>query len=61
MAINESLKIMAEKTPNATYIDLFTPFSTPDHLFNTDYTNDGLHLTGDGYVLWKSLIHHYVQ
>ena len=61
LAVNEQLKTISENTPKTTFIDLFRPFSTPDHLFNTDYTNDGLHLTGDGYVLWKSLIRHYVQ
>ncbi len=61
MAINKQLKALAEKTPKTTYIDLFPHFATEDNLFNPKYTNDGLHLTGDGYMLWKSLIEEYVK
>ena len=61
LAINEQLKKIAKETPKTTYIDLFSHFATKDNLFDPRYTNDGLHLTGDGYLLWKSLIEEYVK
>ena len=43
------------------YIDLFTPFATGDHKLNLDYSIDGLHLNGKGYMLWKEHIKKYVE
>ncbi len=42
---------------NCTFIDLFSSFKNEsDNLLNPKYSNDGLHLTGDGYVLWAEII-----
>ena len=39
------------------YVDLFSHFKCSDsNLMNPSYTNDGLHLTGDGYLLWHDLV-----
>ena len=39
------------------YVDLFSHFKCSDsNLTNPSYTNDGLHLTGDGYLLWHDLV-----
>jgi lysophospholipase L1-like esterase len=39
------------------YVDLFTHFTNEDDDFmNPEYTNDGLHLTGEGYMKWAEII-----
>ncbi len=43
-----------------TYIDLHSHFINEDGKLNPMYTNDGLHLTGPGYVKWKSVIEVYI-
>ena len=30
-------------------------------LLDKRYTNDGLHLTGEGYLVWKKAIEQYVK
>ena len=45
------------------YIDLFSHFSNPDdkeQLYN-EYSLDGLHLNGKGYLKWKAQIEKYVN
>lgn len=60
MAINSTLKQMAGEE-NLTYIDLFSVFSTPTHKLNPEYSLDGLHLNGKGYLVWKEAIEKYVN
>lgn len=43
-----------------TLIDLYAPFSSADGKLDSAYTNDGLHLKGDGYLLWQQIIYPYV-
>lgn len=39
------------------YVDLFTHFTNEDDDFmNPEYTNDGLHLTGEGYLKWAEIV-----
>ncbi|WP_276496677.1 family 20 glycosylhydrolase [Pontibacter litorisediminis] len=40
-----------------TYLDLHTPFSDATGRLRATFTNDGLHLNGDGYTFWKHLIY----
>lgn len=42
------------------FIDLFSYFKNNLGKLDTSYSNDGLHLTGKGYQLWKHLIYPYV-
>jgi hypothetical protein len=42
------------------YIDLHSHFADANGKMNTLYSNDGLHLLGTGYALWKHLIYPYV-
>lgn len=59
--INERLKILA-KEKQVTYIDLFSHFTDESGMkLNPEYTNDGLHLMGDGYLCWKELVEPYVN
>ncbi len=44
------------------FIDLYSRFKQPDsEKMNPKYTNDGLHLLGDGYLLWAEIIKPYLS
>ena len=59
--INEKLKSICPKL-GATYVDLFSVLKNPnDDLLNPMYTNDGLHLLGDGYKAWAKAILPYLK
>ncbi len=59
--INERLKSICPKL-GATYVDLFSVLKNPnDDLLNPMYTNDGLHLLGDGYKAWAKAILPYLK
>jgi lysophospholipase L1-like esterase len=58
--INKRLKLMAQEL-DLIYIDLYSHFVFKDKKLNPEYTNDGLHLTGKGYEVWKSVIENYVK
>ena len=45
---------------NYTYIDLNTPFSDTNGKMAKHLSNDGLHLNGEGYLLWKHIVYPYV-
>lgn len=49
-------------TKQLTFIDLYAKFKNADNeKMNPAYTNDGLHLLGEGYLLWKSIVSKYVE
>ncbi len=59
--INEKLKALA-LDKNITYIDLFSHFTDESGAkLNPGYTNDGLHLMGEGYLKWKELVEPHVN
>lgn len=58
--INTALKKMA-KDRKLTFIDLHSLVKTESDMLNPEYTNDGLHLTGKGYMVWKSAIEKYLN
>jgi len=60
MAINRGLEKIADQR-GLVYIDLFTPFATEENKLNKEYSIDGLHLNGEGYLLWKELIDEYIN
>jgi lysophospholipase L1-like esterase len=56
LVLNEKLKVLAAENGIA-YIDLHSHFLAEDGVnLNPKLTNDGIHLIGQGYLLWKSLI-----
>ncbi len=59
--INEGLQAAAKKA-NVTYVDIYTPFigDEPGRM-NPEYSNDGLHLMGAGYLKWVEIITPYVN
>lgn len=56
--LNRELRVLAEQF-NYQYIDLYS-FFTIDNQLAYRYTNDGLHLNGEGYGAWKEIIKNYV-
>jgi len=60
LTVNKRLKKMAE-THKLIYIDLHTAFAGEGNKLKPEYTNDGLHLTGAGYELWRGLIEKYLK
>lgn len=58
--INVLLKQLAEEK-QVTYIDLYSRFANSDGKMNIEYTNDGLHLMGKGYLLWRDIVKPYVK
>ncbi len=57
--INFQLKLQANKR-EYTFIDLYNSFCDNNGKLKSAFTNDGLHLKGEGYLLWKHLIYPYL-
>lgn len=59
--LNDTLPSIAKKY-GATFIDLHPALSdTTTGKLKKEYTNDGLHLTGKGYMIWCSYISQYIN
>lgn len=56
--LNSELKKMVSESIH--YVDLYAVFSLNDRL-NEKYTNDGIHLTGEGYQIWKETIEPFIH
>ncbi len=59
LKVNTELNKLA-KLHNVSYINLYDDFSDASGSLDARYTNDGLHLSGEGYLLWKHLLYPYV-
>lgn len=53
--INGMLRAIAIEE-DVDYLDLYHTFATEEGKLNPKYSNDGLHLNGEGYALWKTII-----
>ena len=53
--LNAKLKNLSKKN-SVQYIDLFPSFLGENNQLDSRYTTDGLHLNGQGYLLWKTII-----
>jgi len=60
MNLNEQLQKLTTEY-SYQYIDLYSHFVNSQNQLDPKYTPDGVHLNGDGYMLWKKLIENYVQ
>lgn len=58
--LNAAIKAMAADK-GFTYIDLWSAFADADGHMRRELTNDGLHLLGPGYLLWRDCILPYVN
>jgi lysophospholipase L1-like esterase/dienelactone hydrolase len=53
--INSYLQQLARRQ-QCTYVDVYQAMLDSEGRLNKQYTNDGLHLTGEGYLVWKKLL-----
>lgn len=58
--INRSVRRLAQEE-KVTYIDLFSHFADAEGKMKPEYTNDGLHLKGNGYLLWKEVVQPFLK
>ncbi|EJW97937.1 sialate-O-acetyltransferase [gut metagenome] len=58
--INRLVKNFTEKE-QLPYVDLYTHFADESGQLKKEYSNDGLHLLGNGYLLWKKILMPYLQ
>lgn len=58
--INTELKILAGSR-GAVFIDLHSQYINDDGILDKEYSIDGLHLNGKGYLFWRDLILHYIN
>lgn len=59
--VNNGLKKIAAQE-NLTYVDLYSHFvDSRTGKMNIEYTNDGLHLLGKGYLKWVEIVKPYVS
>ncbi|MCC7308696.1 MAG: sialate O-acetylesterase [Acidobacteria bacterium] len=54
--LNNAMEDIARSDKAVIYVDLFSRFLDADGRLDKRYTNDGLHLLGEGYVLWASIL-----
>lgn len=59
LAVNSALKEKAEVN-HYTYIDLHATFIDKKGKLKQELTNDGLHLNGSAYMVWKHILYPYV-
>ena len=60
LKVNEGLRRLCEEF-GVTYIDLHSALKDKNGKLDERYTNDGLHLLGEGYLVWKAQIERYVK
>lgn len=58
--INKLLEAYAKKN-GITWINLYPSFANADGNLRAELTNDGLHLLGPGYIIWRELILPYIN
>ena len=59
VSLNKKLENLAEQK-GQTYVDLYSSFINNEEKLKDEFTEDGLHLNGEGYLLWKSLVEKFV-
>ena len=55
-SLNKRIKEYADNN-NITYVDYYSPLVDENNAFNPQYTEDGVHPNGNGYLIMKPLIH----
>ena len=66
-ATNDKIKSLNERLQNAankyglTYIELFSKVLDNNGRLDERYSNDGVHLLGKGYLVWKNIIEKYIN
>ena len=57
---NKLLEALCDEK-GVTYLDVWGALADHDGLLDKRYTNDGLHLMGEGYVVWRDAIKQHVK
>lgn len=57
--LNNNLKDLSNKD-GVTFINLYSHFVDSKDQLQSKFTHDGLHLNGDGYLIWKNIINKYI-
>ncbi|WP_300749196.1 GDSL-type esterase/lipase family protein [uncultured Alistipes sp.] len=60
VTVNKGLQALC-KEKGIVYIDLWTPLADENGKLDKAYTNDGLHLMGEGYLVWRDVVKPYVK
>jgi|WetSurMetagenome_2_1015567.scaffolds.fasta_scaffold152668_1 lysophospholipase L1-like esterase len=60
LIFNSALKNVAEQY-NVTYVNLYDSFDDGHGDMKRELSYDGVHVTSEGYILWKKLIERYVN
>lgn len=58
--LNLELESLA-KLFKVNYVDLHKYLADKDNKLDTKYTNDGVHLNGSGYLVWKKVINEFIN
>ena len=58
--LNNRLRRLAEQE-SGLFINLYPYFINPKGKLRNELTNDGLHLTSDGYLLWVHIIQQHIK
>ena len=59
-ALNKSIEQLAIKH-HLTYIDLNAQFKNNEGSLRQEFSIDGIHLNGEGYLFFKSILQPYLQ
>ena len=54
--LNAAMMDLSKNTEGVTFIDLYSKFLDSEGRLDKKYTNDGLHLLGEGYILWAKIL-----
>jgi len=60
VSLNKGLESLAKKKGQI-YVDLYLSFIDNENNLKDEFTEDGLHLNGKAYKVWKSLIDKYIS
>lgn len=58
--LNHALRVLCEEK-GLVYLDVWSALADSTGLLDRRFTNDGLHLMGEGYQVWKAVINPYVK
>ena len=59
-ALNQNIQKLAGNL-DIVYVDLFSHFLNSERELDKKYSNDGLHINGEGYLLWKEVTKNYIH
>jgi lysophospholipase L1-like esterase len=59
-SLNNFIKNMTRKF-NIPYVDINSKLKDVEGRLDKKYTEDGLHINGNGYLVWKSVIEKYIN